>query len=76
VLETWYLHAYPGRENPLGEMDAKSDAVTRKVVAKAAQQTNTALLQKVADKQKDGRMAVSRGSADSDARGCKGPGRQ
>jgi uncharacterized protein (DUF2252 family) len=54
VLETWYLHAYPGRENPLGEMDPKSDAVTRKAVAKAAQQTNTALLQKIADKQKDG----------------------
>lgn len=54
VLETWYLHAYPGRENPIVHRDAKSDAVTRKAVAKAAEQTNTALLQKVADKQKDG----------------------
>lgn len=27
VLETWYLHAYPGRENPLAKVDPKSRAV-------------------------------------------------
>jgi uncharacterized protein (DUF2252 family) len=55
VLETWYLHAYPGRENPLGKMDAKSQAVSRKLVAKAATQTNAMLLRKVADKLAKGR---------------------
>lgn len=54
ILETWYLHAYPGRENPLADMDAKSEAVSRKAVTKAAQQTSMTLLAKVADKQRDG----------------------
>jgi uncharacterized protein (DUF2252 family) len=54
VLETWYLHAYPGRENPLGKMDAKSQAVSRKLLAKAATQTNAMLLRKVAGKLADG----------------------
>jgi uncharacterized protein (DUF2252 family) len=54
VLETWYLHAYPGRSNPLVQVDAKSKAVITKVVAKAAQQTNIALLHKVAAKEKNG----------------------
>lgn len=54
VLETWYLHAYPGRENPLVHIDAKSKAVAGKAVAKAALQTNITLLNKVAEKQKNG----------------------
>jgi uncharacterized protein (DUF2252 family) len=54
LLETWYLHAYPGRDNPLGKMDAKSQAISRKLLAKAATQTNAMLLRKVADKQADG----------------------
>ncbi len=54
ILDTWYLHAYPGRENPIYEMDAKTKAVVSKSIAKAAQQTNLALLQKIALKQKDG----------------------
>ena len=54
VLDTWYLHAYPGRDNPLIKMDAKSQAVTRKAMEKAATQTNTMLLRKVADQQKNG----------------------
>jgi hypothetical protein len=49
-----YLHAYPGRDNPLIKMDAKSQAVTRKAMEKAATQTNTMLLRKVADQQKNG----------------------
>jgi uncharacterized protein (DUF2252 family) len=54
ILETWYLHAYPGRDNPLVQMDAKSQAVAAKALAKAAQQTNITLLSKIAEKQKDG----------------------
>jgi len=54
VLETWYLHAYPGRENPVHQIDSKSKAVVTKAVAKAAQQTNAALLGKVAEKQSNG----------------------
>lgn len=54
VLETWYLHAYPGRQNPLVQMDSKSKAVIDKSVAKAALQTNIALLDKVAAKRADG----------------------
>jgi uncharacterized protein (DUF2252 family) len=50
VLETWYLHAYPGRENPLLKVAPTSRAVWAKAVAKAAQQTNKALLSKVAEK--------------------------
>lgn len=55
VLATWYLHAYPGRENPLVKTDAKSNAVVSKAVAKAAQQTNLTLLQKVAEKERNGK---------------------
>lgn len=55
ILETWYLHAYPGRDNPLIEIDAKSKAVVAKSVAKAAQQTNLTLLNQVAEKQSNGR---------------------
>ncbi|MEG9437786.1 DUF2252 domain-containing protein [Edaphobacter sp. HDX4] len=50
VLETWYLHAYPGRANPLVKIDPKSRAVWTKAVAKAAHQTNLSLLAKVAEK--------------------------
>jgi uncharacterized protein (DUF2252 family) len=53
ILETWYLHAYPGRENPIVQMDPKSKAVIQKSVAKAATQTNLALLNKVAEKQRN-----------------------
>ncbi len=54
VLDTWYLHAYPGRTNPLTEIDAKSQAVINKSLAKASQQTNIALLRKVAEKETGG----------------------
>src|SRR5262249_20479322 len=43
VLDTWYLHAYPDKENPLVQMDPKSAAVFKKSVARARQQTNATL---------------------------------
>ncbi|MGA2371574.1 MAG: DUF2252 domain-containing protein [Candidatus Korobacteraceae bacterium] len=54
VLETWYLHAYPGRDNPIAKPDPKSRAVINKVLAKAQRTDNNALLPKVADRQGDG----------------------
>jgi uncharacterized protein (DUF2252 family) len=50
ILDIWYLHAYPGRDNPLRKIDAKSQAVIGKAVAKASTQTSIALLNKVAEK--------------------------
>ncbi|MEG9434104.1 DUF2252 domain-containing protein [Terriglobus sp. ADX1] len=50
VLETWYLHAYPGRDNPLAKVDPKSRAVWSKATAKAERQTNETFLNKVAEK--------------------------
>lgn len=50
VLETWYLHAYPGRDNPLVKVDPKSKAVWEKATLKARQQTNMMLLSKSAEK--------------------------
>lgn len=55
VLDTWYLHAYPGRENPLRKIDSKSNAVLTKALNKAIRQTNLALLTKVANREKNGR---------------------
>jgi uncharacterized protein (DUF2252 family) len=54
VLETWYLHAYPGRENPIAKMDTQSKAVFGRAMAKASLQTSAALLQKVADRERGG----------------------
>jgi uncharacterized protein (DUF2252 family) len=48
ILDVWYLHAYPGRKNPLVKMDAKTEAIIKKSVDKAMASTNTALLGKVA----------------------------
>jgi uncharacterized protein (DUF2252 family) len=50
VLDIWYLHAYPGRGNPLEKADAKSRAVTEKAVKKAMKQTNATLLAKTAER--------------------------
>lgn len=49
VLDVWYLHAYPGRANPLVKADPKSKAVFAKTLAKAQHTDNRALLPKVAD---------------------------
>jgi uncharacterized protein (DUF2252 family) len=54
VLDTWYIHAYPGREGPLEQMNAKTSAVVVKAMKKASMQTNVTLLGKVAEKQKNG----------------------
>ena len=49
VLDTWYLHAFPGRDNPIAKPDPKSRAVINKVLAKAQRTDNHTLLPKVAD---------------------------
>lgn len=54
VLEVWYLHAYPGRENPIAKIDPKSRAVFSKTLAKALQTDNRTLLPKVAERGKNG----------------------
>ena len=54
LLEIWYLHAYPGRLNPLIKIDPKSEAVFKKVLAKALTTDNKALLPKVAERRNDG----------------------
>jgi len=54
VLDVWYLHAYPGRDNPLVKIDPKSRAVLRKTLALAQTQTNTTLLLKTAERRVDG----------------------
>jgi uncharacterized protein (DUF2252 family) len=54
VLEVWYLHAYPGRQNPLVKPDPKARAVFKKAVGIASSQTNAALLLKTAERFVDG----------------------
>jgi uncharacterized protein (DUF2252 family) len=54
VLDTWYLHAYPGRQNPLVKADSKSRAVFKKAVSNASRQTNATLLTKTAERSVDG----------------------
>jgi uncharacterized protein (DUF2252 family) len=49
VLDVWYLHAYPGRDNPMVKLDPKSKAVFAKTMAKALRTDNRTLLPKVAD---------------------------
>lgn len=50
VLDVWYLHAYPGRQNPLTKVDSKTMAIVSKSLAKAQQQTNSTLLTKIAQR--------------------------
>jgi uncharacterized protein (DUF2252 family) len=54
LLDIWYLHAYPGRLNPIAKMDPKSEAVFKKVLAKASATDNRALVPKVAERLHDG----------------------
>ena len=49
VLDLWYLHAYPGRDNPIAKVDPKSKAIFAKTVARALRTDNRTLLPKVAD---------------------------
>jgi Uncharacterized protein conserved in bacteria (DUF2252) len=55
VLDIFYLHAYPGRENPLVNFGPKSKAVFSKTVAKALRTDNRTLLPKVADQHGGGK---------------------
>lgn len=54
VLDIWYLHAYPGRLSPVAKIDSKSEAVIKKVLAKALSTDNRALVPKVAVRGDDG----------------------
>jgi len=55
VLDVWYLHAYPGRDNPIAKIDPKSKAVFAKTMAKALRTDNRTLMPKVADRHGDGK---------------------
>ena len=55
VLDVWYLHAYPGRDNPIAKVDPKSQAVFAKTVAKALHTDNRTLMPKVADQHGNGK---------------------
>jgi uncharacterized protein (DUF2252 family) len=55
VLETWYLHAYPGRSNPVLEIDPKAEAVIDKCAAKARRTDNAALLNKTTERDRRGK---------------------
>jgi uncharacterized protein (DUF2252 family) len=54
ILDVWYLHAYPGQDNPVLKVDPKSKAVVEKTLAKAERTDNRTLLPKVADHGTDG----------------------
>jgi len=54
VLDVWYLHAYPGRTNPLIKVNPKSKAVFAKTLSKALRTDNRTLLPKVADRLTEG----------------------
>jgi uncharacterized protein (DUF2252 family) len=57
VLDVWYLHAYPGRDNPIAKIDPKSKAVIAKTVAKALHTDNRNLLPKIADRNSSGKWS-------------------
>jgi uncharacterized protein (DUF2252 family) len=54
VLDVWYLHAFPGQDNPLIQSSAKARAVFDRSFSRARQETNIRLLQKHAQKSADG----------------------
>lgn len=54
VMEIWFLHAYPGRDNPLYQFDSKTKAVFAKAVAKAEHTTSETLLLKTCHRDVDG----------------------
>jgi uncharacterized protein (DUF2252 family) len=54
VLDAWYLHSYPGRDNPLYQFDPRTQAVLTKAVAKAERTTNETLLLKSCHRDIDG----------------------
>jgi uncharacterized protein (DUF2252 family) len=54
VIDTWYLHAYPSRDNALFHPDRESKEVVKKVLAKASRTDNRSLLAKIAVKNSSG----------------------
>jgi len=54
ILEVWYLHHYPGKQHPIFKLDRKTRKVFKKAVDKAKTRTNVTLLQKVAQRSKQG----------------------
>lgn len=53
-LDIWYLHAYTDRNNPMVKIDGKSKVIIAKAADKARRQTNTTLLEKVAERATSG----------------------
>jgi uncharacterized protein (DUF2252 family) len=54
VLNVWYLHAFPGQDNPLIQSSAKARSIFDRSISKAREETNARLLQKSAQKSSDG----------------------
>lgn len=54
ALDVWYLHAFLDRAQPLGKIDSKSQAILAKAMAKARLQSNTMLLNKIAEQRPNG----------------------
>ena len=55
VLDVLYLHAYPGRDNPIAKVDPKSKAIVAKTLEKALRTDNRTLMPKVADQDGNGK---------------------
>jgi uncharacterized protein (DUF2252 family) len=55
VLEAWYLHTFPGHENPVYEFHWKTKAAFAKAIAKAQRKTNATLLLEACHQDIDGR---------------------
>ncbi len=53
-LDIWYLHAHVDRASPLARIDPKTQAIVAKAAAKARAQTNTTLIQKIAERRASG----------------------
>jgi uncharacterized protein (DUF2252 family) len=56
LMDLWYLHTDPGKLNPLASIDPKSEAIFRKVLAKALATDSRALFPKVVERGRDGSM--------------------
>lgn len=54
VMDVWYLHAYPGRDNPVAKMNPKTKAVFAKTLTKAMKTDNRGMLPKVAERMANG----------------------
>ena len=54
VLATWYLHTFPGQDNPIYQFNPKTKAVFTKAIAKAERTDNATLLLKSCQRDVDG----------------------